>query len=95
MPPSSSLNFFVPFHNSIATIGDFLNNPITYPPPQYETAGIGYQGITHSERGLTFVKTNLAGHLLAQYTPEAAYRQLEFLLGRISSLEEIGPYTTG
>ncbi|KAL5327826.1 hypothetical protein ACEPPN_005532 [Leptodophora sp. 'Broadleaf-Isolate-01'] len=53
------------------------------------------QGTTHSERGLTFVKVNLAGHFVPQYTPGAAYRQLEFLLGRISSLEQSGPYTTG
>ncbi|KAG4436872.1 hypothetical protein IFR05_007635 [Cadophora sp. M221] len=52
------------------------------------------QGTTHSERGLTFVKVNLAGHFVPQYTPGAAYRQLEFLLGRISSLEQPGPYTT-
>ncbi|KAH9211627.1 Alpha/Beta hydrolase protein [Leptodontidium sp. 2 PMI_412] len=53
------------------------------------------QGTTHSERGLTFVKVNLAGHFVPQYTPGAAYRQLEFLLGRISSLEQSGSYTTG
>jgi carboxypeptidase D len=31
---------------------------------------------------------------IPQYVPGAAYRQLEFLLGRISSLEQIGDYTT-
>ncbi|KAH7327373.1 serine carboxypeptidase [Rhexocercosporidium sp. MPI-PUGE-AT-0058] len=53
------------------------------------------QGTTHSERGLTFVTVNLSGHFVLQYTPGAAYRQLEFLLGRISSLEQTGKFTTG
>ncbi|KAK0102566.1 hypothetical protein ONS95_006177 [Cadophora gregata] len=93
--PSSTSNFYVPANPSINTILGLVANPTPYPPPQYNTAGQGHQGVTHSERGLTFVKVNLAGHFVAQYTPGAAYRQLEFLLGRISSLEEVGPYTTG
>ena len=36
----------------------------------------------------------LAGHEIPQYVPGAAYRQLEFLLGRIDSLEQMGDYTT-
>ena len=36
----------------------------------------------------------LAGHEIPQYVPGAAYRHLEFLLGRISSLEQVGDYTT-
>lgn len=31
---------------------------------------------------------------IPQYVPGAAYRQLEFLLGRIKSLQDKGPYTT-
>lgn len=31
---------------------------------------------------------------IPQYIPGAAYRQLEFLLGRIKSLQDKGPYTT-
>lgn len=31
---------------------------------------------------------------IPQYVPGAAYRQLEFLLGRIPSLETVGDYTT-
>ncbi|PVH89486.1 alpha/beta-hydrolase [Cadophora sp. DSE1049] len=94
-PPSPTSNFYVPTNANINTILGLVINPIPYPPPQHNTAGQGYQGVTHSERGLTFVTVNLAGHFVAQYTPGAAYRQLEFLLGRISSLEEVGPYTTG
>ncbi|CZT11459.1 related to SERINE-TYPE CARBOXYPEPTIDASE F PRECURSOR [Rhynchosporium graminicola] len=62
--------------------------------PQSATAGSGLQGVTHTERGLTFVTVNLAGHYIAQHTPGVAYRQLEFLLGRISSLEQQGTFTT-
>ncbi len=62
--------------------------------PAVDTAGAGLQGVTHTERGLTFVTVNLAGHEIPQYTPGAGYRQLEFLLGRIKSLEEQSDYTT-
>ncbi|KAH7400120.1 serine carboxypeptidase [Cadophora sp. MPI-SDFR-AT-0126] len=92
---SPTLNFYVPTNPNINTILGLIANPMPYPPPQYNTAGQGRQGVTHTERGLTFVTVNLAGHFIAQYTPGAAYRHLEFLSGRISSLEEVGPYTTG
>lgn len=51
-------------------------------------------GKTYSERGLTFVTVNLAGHEIPQYVAGAGYRQLEFLLGRISSLTQGGDFTT-
>lgn len=57
-------------------------------------AGAGYLGTTHTERGLTFSTVNLAGHEIPQYVPGASYRQLEFLLGRISSLTDMGDFTT-
>lgn len=57
-------------------------------------AGAGYLGTTHTERGLTFVTVNHAGHEIPQYVPGAAYRQLEFLLGRIPSLTTMGDFTT-
>ena len=62
--------------------------------PQLDTAGTGFQGVTHTERGLTFITVALAGHMIPQYVPGAAYRQLEFLLGRIGCLEERGDFTT-
>jgi len=34
------------------------------------------------------------GTVVPQYAPSAAYRQLEFLLGRIGSLSEMGDFTT-
>lgn len=32
--------------------------------------------------------------MIPQYAPSAAYRMLEFLLGRISSLSEVSDFTT-
>jgi len=49
-------------------------------------AGFGEMGITHTERGLTWVEQWGAGHMAPQNTPSAAFRQLEFLLGRIDRL---------
>ncbi len=57
-------------------------------------AGSGILGKTHTERGLTWVEVLLAGHMLPQNAPGAAYRHLEFLLGRIGSLTEQGNFTT-
>jgi carboxypeptidase D len=51
-------------------------------------AGSGIYGITHTERNLTWVQVDWAGHMVPQYAPAAAYRYLEFLLGRIDSLTE-------
>lgn len=42
-----------------------------------------------------YIKDNSNGDTeIPQYVPGAAYRQLEFLLGRIKNLQERGPYTT-
>lgn len=38
--------------------------------------------------------TNNTCKEIPQYVPGAAYRQLEFLLGRIKSLQDTGPFTT-
>lgn len=56
--------------------------------------GGGWYGKTHTERGLTFVTVELAGHEIPQYVPGAAYRQLEFLLGRVDNLTTVGEFTT-
>jgi carboxypeptidase D len=71
--------FYVPYH-------------IDYEIESY--AGAGRMGTTHTERGLTWVETWLSGHMIPQYAPSAAYRQLEFLLGRIPSLSKVGTFTT-
>lgn len=73
-------------------------------------ASVRVEGNAHTERGLTFVSIDTAGHgmcfyfplflskskpsshispqAMPQYTPGAAYRQLEFLLGRIENLQQ-------
>lgn len=57
-------------------------------------AAAGVMGTTHTERGLTYVSIALSGHMVPQYQPTAAYRQLEVLLGRVSSLNSVDPFTT-
>ncbi|KAG5928604.1 hypothetical protein E4U42_000318 [Claviceps africana] len=57
-------------------------------------AGAGVFGTAHTERGLTYVSVALAGHMVPQYAPSAAFRHLEFLLGRIDSLQSKKPFTT-
>lgn len=71
--------FYVPYH----------------PDASQETlAAAGEMGIVHTERGFTWVETYLSGHMVPQYQPSAAYRQLEYLLGRIDSLTVKGDFTT-
>ncbi|KAL8680007.1 MAG: hypothetical protein Q9186_003773 [Xanthomendoza sp. 1 TL-2023] len=85
--PSSKKNFFVPYHARLAEVAAGEARA-----PFVNDAGAGFLGTTHTERGLTFVTVDLAGHLIPYYSPGAAFRQLEFLMGKISSLEEIGEY---
>lgn len=86
--------FFVPYNPSIGeVIYETENQPIPATPVGL-VAGGGILGTTHTERGLTWVTVNLAGHEIPQYVPGAAYRQLEFLLGRISSLTQQGDFST-
>lgn len=73
--PSATQNFFVPYHQSIGDILDYANDANPLQPAFIDTAGGGYQGVTHTERGLTFVTVALAGHEIPQYVPGAAYRQ--------------------
>ncbi len=71
--------FYVPYHHAGA-------NPTL--------AGAGVFGTAHTERGLTYVGVDLSGHMIPQYAPSAAYRHLEFLLGRVDSLSSTAPFTT-
>jgi carboxypeptidase D len=57
-------------------------------------AGSGILGKYHTEKKLTVVTIDLGGHTIPQYAPSAAYRQMEFLLGRIPSLGAPGKFTT-
>jgi carboxypeptidase D len=72
--------FYIPYHNE--------------DPSESTLAGSGVFGTTHTERGLTWVSVDLSGHMIPQYAPSAAYRHLEFLLGRIDSLSSTVPFTT-
>jgi carboxypeptidase D len=86
--------FFVPY-SSIITHLLQESAQQTFPMPYVGlVGGSGLMGTTHTERGLTFVTVNNAGHEIPQYNPGAAYRQLEFLLGRIKSLTQRGDFTT-
>ncbi|KAF2164746.1 hypothetical protein M409DRAFT_67836 [Zasmidium cellare ATCC 36951] len=71
--------FYVPFHEEAA---------------EGSIAGSGVFGGYVTERGLTFVAVSLSGHEVPEYQPSAAYRHLEFLLGRIGSLKEVSSFTT-
>ena len=53
---------------------------ISYPSAQ------GIMGKQHFERGLQWVEVYQAGHVVPQYQPAAAWRHLEWLLGRIPAL---------
>lgn len=71
-------DFYVPFHNDVQ---------------EGTVAASGIMGKTRTERKLTFVTINLSGHMVPQYQPSAAFRHLEFLLGRIDSLSSRAPFT--
>ncbi|KAI9755281.1 MAG: hypothetical protein M4579_004346 [Chaenotheca gracillima] len=71
--------FLVPFHSELSDA---------------TLAGAGTFGRTRTERGLTFVEVNLSGHMIPQYAPSAAYRMMEYLLGRVDSLSSEAPFTT-
>ncbi|KAL2404038.1 serine carboxypeptidase [Exophiala dermatitidis] len=81
VPPSQWADFYVPYH-------------VEYDNQLGTLAGAGIMGNYHTERGLTVVTVDLSGHMVPQYAPSAAYRQVEFLLGRIPSLGTVGPFTT-
>ncbi|KAK3714519.1 hypothetical protein LTR37_007825 [Vermiconidia calcicola] len=78
-PPSEWNDFYVPYHSEL-NLGSI--------------AGAGVFGQWWEERGLTFSTIDLAGHMVPQYAPSAAYRQVEYLLGRIESLGEVSDFTT-
>lgn len=82
--PADWDDFYVPYH--VADEDDPLSAATL--------AAAGTMGQYHTERGLTLVTVQLSGHMIPQYAPSAAYRQLEFLLGRIPDLGTVGPFTT-
>ena len=82
-PPSQWKDFYVPYHV-----------PREDATGEGTIAGAGTMGQFHTERGLTLVTVELSGHMVPQYAPSAAYRQVEFLLGRIPNLGVKGAFTT-
>ena len=71
--------FYVPYHNETS---------------DSTLAAAGVYGTAHTERGLTYVGIALSGHMVPQYAPSAAFRQVEFMLGRVKSLSSKEPFTT-
>ncbi|KAL2152502.1 hypothetical protein VTH82DRAFT_5686 [Thermothelomyces myriococcoides] len=57
-------------------------------------AAAGVFGSLVSERGLTYVGVDLAGHMVPQYAPSAAYRHVEYMLGRVDCMNCTKPFTT-
>lgn len=82
--------FFVPFH-TLSTADEIQNTKDQTALGTIAAAGV--LGTAHEERGLTYVSINMAGHMVPQYTPSAAFRQLEVLLGRVSSLNSTQAFT--
>jgi carboxypeptidase D len=60
--PSSTYNFFVPYHESLGEIIYEIEYQPIPAPIATDVAGAGLLGVTHTERGLTFVTVNHAGH---------------------------------
>ncbi|RPA98156.1 alpha/beta-hydrolase [Choiromyces venosus 120613-1] len=50
----------------------------------YESQGT--MGVTHTERKLTWMEIQSSGHMVPLFQPVVAYRQLEYLIGRINKL---------
>lgn len=88
-------DFYVPYN---PTILPALNQTLSQ--KHFPSISVGYvggggwYGKAHTERGLTFVSVALSGHMIPQSVPGAAYRQLEFLLGRVDNLTSVGEFTT-
>lgn len=90
-------SFVVPTNPGLASVEEAVLYQGSIPEkPVGIVSGAGVMGTTHTERGLTFVTVSLSGHEIPQYVPAAAYRQLEFLLGRTPSLSSTaGGWSTG
>lgn len=83
--------FFVPFHKDSTPTDIYQETDML---TLSSIAGAGIMGTAHTERGLTFVSIDLSGHMVPQYAPSAAFRHLEFLLGRIDSLSATTAFST-
>ncbi|PSN60457.1 carboxypeptidase cpdS precursor [Corynespora cassiicola Philippines] len=72
-------DFFVPYHEDISLSS---------------LSAKGVMGTWHEERKFTYVLQRMSGHMVPQYQPSSAYRQLEYLLGRVDSLSSTQAFTT-
>jgi carboxypeptidase D len=79
-PPTKWKDFYVPYHAE--------------PGGPQTAGGSGVAGKWNTERGLTFSSIALSGHMVPQYAPTAAFRHLEFILGRIDNLGVVSDFTT-
>lgn len=79
--------FYVPFYGLIRNVTTSSGYGSNLP------AGAGIQGTVHTERGLTLVVTQLAGHQGPGYAAASSLRHLEKLLGRVESLSGTEPFT--
>ncbi|KAK5702256.1 hypothetical protein LTR17_022474 [Elasticomyces elasticus] len=84
--------------NGLQGLQSYPDTPFYVPyHPEYNGGALSGAGIVGSwgyERGVTFYQVQLAGHELPGFAPGAGYRSLELLLGKISSLGEVGDFTT-
>lgn len=55
--------------------------------------GAGVVGTVHTERGLTYLGVETAGHFLTLDAPQVAFRGLEVLLGRVDGFDSVAPFT--
>jgi len=90
--------FYVPYHSMSVADADIkapnvLKDPNMDPTRLATLAAAGVLGTTHTERGLTFVTIDMAGHMMPQYAPSAAMRHLEVLPGRVESLSSVQAFT--
>lgn len=88
-PPTDQ--FIVPFHGPSPSTLDNGKGDVVI---EQTLAASGVMGHYHTERGLTLVNVVLSGHMVPQYAPSAAYRQVQFLLGKIPNLGFTGGLNT-
>ncbi|EPS45522.1 hypothetical protein H072_450 [Dactylellina haptotyla CBS 200.50] len=51
--------------------------------------GQGDMGVWREERGLTYIEIKASGHMVPGYQPGAAFRHLEYLLGKVKDMSVI------
>ncbi|KAK7549267.1 serine carboxypeptidase [Phyllosticta citricarpa] len=106
---SGNLDFILPTNGTLLAIQNTTWNGrhglqeypgrVFYSPyhPEYNKgwlAGSGEVGFWGQERGLTFYQVQLAGHELPGYAGGAAYRVIEYMLGRVRALDEQVNFST-